>query len=48
MKIAYCEVSNGLSGGMLLGALVDAGLEPAELQAAAQLTGCALHVQRTA
>jgi len=40
MKVAHLDCFSGISGNMLLGALVDCGLEPAELEAA--LSGIAL------
>lgn len=50
MKIAYFDCFSGISGDMVLGALVDAGLDPALLQAELDklgLPGLGLSFQRT-
>jgi hypothetical protein len=50
MNIAYLDCFSGISGDMLLGALVDAGLPAAELHALIPglgLTGCRLEIART-
>ncbi|MSR82834.1 MAG: nickel pincer cofactor biosynthesis protein LarC [Candidatus Latescibacteria bacterium] len=50
MKIAYFDCFSGISGDMVLGALVDAGLDPAALQAELdklELPGLSLSFQRT-
>ncbi len=50
MKIAYFDCFSGISGDMVLGALVDAGLEPALLQAELDklgLPGLCLSFERT-
>ncbi|MHB8809309.1 MAG: nickel pincer cofactor biosynthesis protein LarC [Desulfobulbaceae bacterium] len=51
MNIAYLDCFSGISGDMLLGALVDAGLPEAELHALVSglgLTGCRLEIVKTA
>lgn len=50
MKIAYFDCFSGISGDMVLGALVDAGLDPALLQAELdklELPGLSLSFERT-
>ena len=51
MNIAYLDCFSGISGDMLLGALVDAGLPEAELHVLVPglgLTGCRLEITKTA
>jgi uncharacterized protein (TIGR00299 family) protein len=50
MNIAYLDCFSGISGDMLLGALLDAGLPEGELHAVADdlgLTGCRLEITKT-
>lgn len=49
MRVAYLDCFSGLSGDMFLGALLDAGLEPADLEGALAklpLEGCVLRYHR--
>lgn len=45
MKVAYIECFAGIAGDMLLGALVDAGVEPKLLQAAADSLGLGVQLE---
>ena len=48
MKIAYFDCFSGISGNMILGALLDAGLEKAQWQAELErlsISGYTVHVQ---
>ncbi len=46
MKIAYLDCLSGISGDMTLGALIDAGVDPAAIQAGLDSLG--LHVVSSA
>ena len=50
MKIAYLDCLSGISGDMTLGALIDAGVDPAAIQAGLDSLGlprCQLSVEET-